>query len=212
MLLLDMLLIFLVSYLFGAIPWGFVIGKAKGIDIREHGSKNIGSTNVTRTLGKKWGMLCFVLDFLKGFLPSFIAIFILPKYLGITGNYADVCVILAIVGSFIGHIFPIYLKFKGGKGVATGAGALLALTPLAVVIGLAMWFIIFKISRYVSVASILAAAIVAVLTCVFSVSNIYPISITHQIFVAIICLIAIIKHKTNIVRLLNGTENRFEKK
>jgi len=212
MLFIEMLVIFLVSYLFGAIPWGFIIGKAKGIDIREHGSKNIGSTNVTRTLGKKWGMLCFLLDFIKGFLPSFIAIFILPKYLGLSSNYIDICVILAVVGSFIGHIFPIYLKFKGGKGVATGAGALLALTPLAVVIGLACWGIIFKVSRYVSVASILAAVIVAVMTSILSISNVYPVSTTLQIFVAIIGVIVIIKHKSNIVRLLNGTENRFEKK
>ncbi|MEI6056032.1 MAG: glycerol-3-phosphate 1-O-acyltransferase PlsY [Lentisphaerota bacterium] len=212
MLLLEMIAIFIVSYLFGAIPFGFIIGKAKGIDIREHGSKNIGSTNVTRTLGKKWGMLCFLLDFLKGFLPSFIAIFILPKYLDLCGNYADMSVILAIIGSFVGHIFPVYLKFKGGKGVATGAGALLALTPLSVIIGLAGWVIIFKISRYVSVASILAAVIVAAMTTILSASNTYPVSLTLQIFVAVICLIAILKHKTNIVRLLNGTENRFEKK
>lgn len=212
MLLLEMITIFIGSYLFGAIPFGFIIGKTKGIDIREHGSKNIGSTNVTRTLGKKWGMLCFLFDFLKGFLPSFIAIFILPKYLDLSGNYADMSIILAIVGSFVGHIFPVYLKFKGGKGVATGAGALLALTPLSVIIGLAGWVIIFKISRYVSVASILAAVIVAAMTAILSSSNIYPVSLTLQIFVAVICLIAIIKHKTNIIRLLNGTENRFEKK
>lgn len=212
MLLLEMFVIFVVSYTFGAIPFGFIIGKAKGIDIREHGSKNIGSTNVTRTLGKRWGILCFILDFLKGFLPSFIAIFILPKHLGITGNYADICIILAIIGSFIGHIFPIYLKFKGGKGVATGAGSLLALTPLAVVIGLVGWVIIYKISRYVSLASIMAAVIVAVMTNILSIFSIYPISVTLQIFVAIISLIAIIKHKSNIVRLMNGTENRFEKK
>lgn len=212
MLLLEMIAIFIVSYLFGAIPWGFIIGKAKGIDIREHGSKNIGSTNITRTLGKKWGMTCFLLDFLKGFLPSFIAVFILPKYFGFAGNYADMSIMLAIIGSFIGHIFPVYLKFKGGKGVATGAGALLALTPMAVVIGLAGWAIIFKASRYVSAASILSAITVAVMTCVLSVSNIYSISLALQIFIAVICLIAIIKHKSNIVRLLNGTENRFEKK
>lgn len=207
-----MFAIFIVSYFFGAIPWGFIIGKAKGIDIREHGSKNIGSTNVTRTLGKQWGILCFLLDFLKGFLPSFTAIFILPKQLILSGNYVDLCIILAIVGSFIGHIFPIYLKFKGGKGVATGAGALLALTPLAVLIGLACWVLIFKTSRYVSVASISAAVIVTVLTTLLSITNVYPLSVTLQIFVAVISLIAIIKHKSNIIRLLNGTENRFEKK
>jgi len=208
----EMLLIFIVSYLFGSIPWGYIIGKAHGIDIREHGSKNIGSTNITRTVGKKWGVLCFFLDFLKGFLPSFTAMFVLPKFLALHGDYIDMCIILAIIGSFIGHIFPIYLKFKGGKGVATGAGALLALTPFAVLIGLAGWFIIFKITRYVSAASIIAAVIVAIMTTALSISHIYILSALLQIFVAIICLIAILKHRTNIIRLLNGTENRFEKK
>ncbi len=208
----EMFLVFIVSYLFGAVPWGYIIGKSHGVDIREHGSKNIGSTNVTRTLGKKWGVLCFILDFFKGFLPSSIAMYILPKYLSLHGNYIDICIVLAIIGAFIGHIFPVYLKFKGGKGVATGAGALMALTPIAVLIGLSGWFIIFNITRYVSAASIFAALIVTVMTSVLSVSGVYHLSAILQIFVAFICLIAIIKHRTNIIRLLNGTENRFEKK
>ncbi|HBM14982.1 MAG TPA: acyl-phosphate glycerol 3-phosphate acyltransferase [Lentisphaeria bacterium] len=207
-----MLAIFFIAYFFGAIPWGFIIGKANKIDIREHGSKNIGSTNVTRVVGSKWGKLCFLLDFLKGFLPSFLTIFILPKYIVLSSSSADICIILAVVGSFMGHIFPIYLKFKGGKGVATGAGALLALSPLAVLIGLIFWVLIFKISRYVSLASILAAVIVSIATTVLSQTGVYPISATLQIFVALVSLIAIIKHKSNIIRLLNGTENRFEKK
>ena len=212
MLYIEMAAIFIISYLFGAIPWGFIIGKAKGIDIRKEGSRNIGSTNVTRVVGAKWGKLCFFLDFLKGLIPSFITIFLLPKYIALSSSSADICVILAVIGAFIGHVFPIYLNFKGGKGVATGAGALLALSPIALIIGLVCWVALFKISRYVSLASMLAAIIVSAATSILSATGVYPVSTILQVFVAIIALIVIIKHKSNIVRLLNGTENRFEKK
>lgn len=204
MIIFELILVLIISYLFGSIPWGFIIGKLKGIDIREHGSKNTGATNVTRVLGKSFGYICFALDFFKGFMPSFIMIYIivLPT---------DAGVIFAILGTFLGHIFPIYLKFKGGKGVATGTGAVIAVSPLATIIGFIIWVIIFKTTRYVSVASITAAILVPVLTIVFSATGTYQLSAALQIFVAIIGVITIIKHKSNIIRLLKGTEYRFEK-
>ena len=204
----QLVLILVISYLFGSISWGFIIGKLKGIDIREHGSKNIGATNVTRVLGKSFGYICFALDFFKGFLPSFLMMFVITLPL----VPRDAGVILAILGTFLGHIFPIYLKFKGGKGVATGTGALLAISPLATIIGLIIWVIMFKITRYVSLASIVAAVIVTLLTIFFSATGTYQLSIYIQTFIVIIGAITIIKHKSNIVRLINGTEYRFEKK
>lgn len=196
------------SYLFGSIPWGFIIGKLKGIDIRKQGSNNIGATNVTRLLGKPLGYTCFVLDFLKGFLPSYLMMFVitLPSLSHENGA------ILAILGTFFGHLFPIYLKFKGGKGVATGTGALLAISPIATVCGLIMWAIIFKATRYVSLASIVVSITVPVLTILFSLLNIYHVSVLLQFFVSMIGAVAIIKHRSNISRLINGTEYRFERK
>ena len=201
----ELVLVLIISYLFGSIPWGFIIGKLKGIDIRKHGSKNIGATNVTRVLGKPLGYICFALDFFKGFLPSYLMMFVITLP-------TDAGVILAILGTFLGHIFPIYLKFKGGKGVATGTGALLAISPLATITGFIIWVIIFKTTRYASATSIIATVLVSVLTTVFSAINIYHLSVSLQVFVAIIGAIAIIKHKSNIARLINGTEYRFEKK
>lgn len=208
MVIFQLILVLIISYLFGSIPCGFLIGKLKGIDIREHGSKNIGATNITRVLGKPFGYICFALDFFKGFLPSYLMIFVIT----LSSAPRDAGVILAILGTFLGHIFPIYLKFKGGKGVATGTGAILAISPLAAIVGFFVWVIIFKITRYVSVASIIAAIIVPLLTICFSATGTYQLSICLQIFVAIIGAIAIIKHKANITRLINGTEYSFEKK
>ncbi len=204
----ELVLVLIFSYLFGSIPWGFIIGKLKGVDIREHGSKNIGATNVTRVLGKPFGYLCFALDFSKGFLPSYLMMFVIS----LPSAAKDGGVILAILGIFLGHIFPVYLKFKGGKGVATGAGAILAVSPLAAVMGFIVWVIIFKTTRYVSAASIIAAIIVPLLTIIFSATGTYQLSIHLQTFVAVIGAIAILKHKSNIARLINGTEYRFEKK
>jgi len=208
MVIFQLILILIISYLFGSISWGFIIGKLKGIDIREHGSKNIGATNITRVLGKPFGYICFMLDFLKGFLPSYLMMFVIA--LPSTSKSAGV--ILAILGTFLGHIFPIYLNFKGGKGVATGTGAVLAISPLATIIGFIVWIITFKTTRYVSLASIIAAIIVPLLTLFFSATEIYQLPIALQVFIVTMGTIAIIKHRSNIARLINGTEYRFEKK
>jgi len=200
------------SYLFGAIPWGFLIGKAKGLDIREHGSKNIGATNVTRVIGKKWGITCFIIDFLKGLIPVLIVEIIFRQYgLRLTG-YFSTAIILASIGVVFGHMFPVYLGFKGGKGVSTGSGAVIAISPYAAIIGIIFWVIIFKLSKYVSLASIIAAAAVAVFTVLFSYYGIFHVSTTLQIFIIIVVIAVIVKHKSNIKRLLSGTENKFSKK
>jgi acyl phosphate:glycerol-3-phosphate acyltransferase len=204
--------IFIISYLTGAIPWGFVIGKLKGVDIREHGSGNIGATNVTRTIGKRWGVLCFFIDFLKGFLPVIVVKILFPNILFLTSTQISIAIILAVLGTVIGHMYPIYLKFKGGKGVSTGAGALVAITPYAVICGLVVWVTVFKISKYVSLASIISAVSVAILSFIFSCTNIYPLNTALLYFIVFVAVMAVIKHKSNIKRLLNGTENSFKKK
>lgn len=193
------------AYVVGSIPFGLLIGKWHKIDIRKHGSGNIGATNITRTLGRDWGIFCFFLDFCKGMLPVVIAqqtvgsIDSLPSaLLGIPG-------ILAAAAAISGHIWPVFLRFKGGKGMATSLGALVALAPFHVIICAITWYLVFLATRYVSMASI-AAALALPLGGIF-IRTSWP---TTTLLIAITILI-VYKHRSNIVRLLEGTENRFER-
>jgi glycerol-3-phosphate acyltransferase PlsY len=188
----------LVAYLFGAVPFGLLVAKSRGIDIRKQGSGNIGATNVFRCVGKGWGIFTFVLDALKGFLPAFF-------FWRMAGVDADWSVLFGMA-AIIGHSFPVYLKFKGGKGVATSAGMLLGVAPLAVGVGFLCWVICMVLSRYVSLSSILAAIAVAVTVWIQDKGLIINIALT------ILSLLVIWLHRANIKRLLNGTENRFGKK
>lgn len=204
------IIIFTIAYLIGSIPWGFIIAKVNGIDIREHGSGNIGATNVLRTLGKKWGIPCFILDFIKGLAPVIITkILISDEVVPATATLATV---IAALGTVVGHIYTIFLKFKGGKGIATSAGCLLALAPYPLLIGIAVWVTFFYSTRYVSLASIAAAASLPVnaLAC----NQFFNGSATNAeiILLTVLGVLAIYRHKSNITKLLNGTENRFEKK
>lgn len=203
-------LVFVASYLFGSIPWGLIIGKCKGIDIRQHGSGNIGATNVLRTLGKPLGVLCFFLDFLKGLIPVLIAIFLLKS--GILANDALLAPVLAGFAAFAGHVWSLYLKFKGGKGVATSAGIIAALAPVSLLISGVLWLVVFKTSRYVSLASICASVALPVSAIVLSALRVYELHISVIILLVVIGVLAIIKHRGNIQRLLAGTENRFDSK
>ncbi len=198
--------IVLFAYFLGSIPFGYIIGKFNGIDIRTVGSKNIGATNVTRCVGKKAGKLCFALDFLKGMLPVLIAQLC---------KMSEYCVLAALIASILGHIFPIYLKFKGGKGVSTAAGAVMALAPLPLLTALVVWVVVFTVSRYVSLASITAAAVLPVVAWVFKLAGIGSASAQSTlslILLTAIAVLAIMRHRSNIQRLLDGTESRFGKK
>lgn len=139
------------SYLIGSIPFGYLIGRLHGIDIRKVGSGNIGATNVTRSIGRIAGKICFFLDFLKGALPVVLVNMTFEEN---TANLA----LAAGLAVILGHVFPIYLRFRGGKGVATAAGVALALAPYPLLCALAVWVVTFLTSRYVSLASIVAAA------------------------------------------------------
>ena len=194
------------AYLIGAIPFGFLIGKLYGVDVRKVGSCNIGATNVTRTVGKLPGKICFVLDFLKGATPAFAAQIAYPAESWLTFS----CCALAVLG----HIFPVYLKFKGGKGISTAAGATVALAPLPLLGAALVWVAGFLIWRYVSLASILAAVSLPILAWVLQLLEIGPAASRTWLTIAFLCilsLVAIIRHLGNIQRLLAGTENRFLK-
>src|ERR1700746_4221755 len=144
------------SYLFGSVPFGYLAGRFAGVDIRKAGSGNVGATNVVRVLGKRYGYPVFALDVLKGFGAVKISMLMAPGKPA-DWNSPEIFGILAAMSSDLGHLYPPWLKFKGGKGVATSAGALLALTPVATLIGIAIWMIVFWVTRYVSLASITAA-------------------------------------------------------
>lgn len=200
-------LIVIPSYLIGSIPWGYLFARAKGIDIRRHGSGNIGAANVHRVMGKKWGYVVFLCDFLKGLLSvklgSLIAAhFQLSPVLG---------GVIAGIACVLGHDYSIWLRFKGGKGIATLAGAVLALLPLAFVSFGVVWIVVFFIGRYTSLASISAAATlpVAVILIDANTEPDFPWLVGFSILMA---ALAIWRHRGNIVRLANGTENRFGKK
>ena len=196
------------AYLIGSIPFGLLIGKCYGVDIRKVGSCNIGATNVTRTVGKWQGKLCFFLDFLKGALPTALSVcFLYPDNpwmaLGMGGM------------TILGHMFPIYLKFKGGKGISTTAGAALVLAPYPLIVALVCWVTVFKLSRFVSLASIFASAMLPVIALLFGrigFGNKISLSWQIQLFLILVGIVAVARHHANIKRLLAGTENRFEKK
>src|SRR3984957_3377478 len=148
------LLIVLVSYLIGSIPSGYLVARTQGVDIRQHGSKNIGATNVLRVMGKKWGYLVFVCDSFKGFLAVKLGFLIADHFLHspVLGG------VIAAIACILGHNYTIWLGFKGGKGIATSSGVILASFPIGVVCCLAIvWIAVFYIGKYVSVASIAAA-------------------------------------------------------
>ena len=193
------------SYLIGAIPFGYLIGRLHGIDIRTVGSGNIGATNVTRTVGKIQGKICFFLDFFKGALPVALVNSVFTQD---TANLA----LAAGLAAILGHIFPIYLKFRGGKGVATAAGVALALAPYPLLCALLVWLATFLTTRYVSLASIVAAAALPVAAALFfglGIPTPFPLGASTLIFFTLIALLAILRHVSNIKRLLNGTESRF---
>jgi acyl phosphate:glycerol-3-phosphate acyltransferase len=192
------LLFVLLSYLWGAIPASWVAGKLRGVDLRQHGSGNLGATNTFRVLGPKVAAPVMVFDVLKGVLP----VLLFRQWDG-TGDWRWGLAYGA--AAIVGHVFSIYMRFRGGKGVATSAGVFLALAPLAVGVGLAVWLGVLAVTRMVSAASISAAVVVGVLL-LLPVSHI-PIEI--RVLGCAICLFIIFAHRSNIRRILDGTESRF---
>jgi glycerol-3-phosphate acyltransferase PlsY len=193
----------LVAYLLGSIPTGFLVAKARGVDIRTVGSGNIGATNAFRVLGKGFGIFVLLMDALKGWVAVQIGAALVAKLL--PGPPLEYLRITAGVAAILGHNFTCWLHFKGGKGIATSAGVLIALVPLALVIILSIFIILFVTTRYVSVGSIAAAFTLPFAT--WFTQN-HDIGLTAVM--AAIGALAILKHRKNIQRLLNGTENRIQ--
>ena len=198
------------SYLLGSIPFGYLAGRLVGIDIQQAGSGNVGATNVVRVLGKRYGYPVFALDVLKGFGAVKIAMLMAPGRPP-EWNSPEIVGILAAMSSVLGHLYPPWLKFKGGKGVATSAGALFALTPVATLIGVAIWIIVFWLTRYVSLASITATVVLPIVILVVSSQDQNK---RKPLVYASACVAAVViwRHRSNLARLMRGTEPRFTRK
>ncbi len=192
------------SYLLGSIPVGLLLSRLKGVDIRRVGSGNIGATNVFRSVSKPLGIATFVCDALKGFVPAFVFP-IIGKMAAGSFQSLEIAGVLGGAAAIVGHNWPVFLRFKGGKGVATSAGVLLGIAPAAVSVGLLTWIIVFVTSRYVSVASIVAAlAVPAAGWFLYAGRGLFlPVTLT------VLGALAIWRHQSNIRRLIAGTENRF---
>jgi glycerol-3-phosphate acyltransferase PlsY len=205
----TLILITIVSYLIGSIPSGYLVAKFQGIDIRQHGSKNIGATNVLRVMGKKWGYLVFFCDAFKGFLAVWLSI----GLSGFGGMDSTVAGVMAAILCILGHNYTFWLGFKGGKGVATSGGVIIALFPLMIVLTVALiWVVVFYLSKYVSLASISAAISLPVSLVLLKpwikIGNFWVLIL----FAILAAGLALWRHRTNITRLLNGTESRFGSK
>ena len=198
------------SYLLGSIPFGYLAGRIAGIDIRNCGSGNVGATNVIRTLGKGYGYPVFALDLLKGLGAVKMSILIATRMQS-EWNSPEMFGIAAAISSVLGHSFPVWLRFKGGKGVATSAGAVLGLAPMAAFVGVAIWIVTFWLTRYVSVASIAAAA---ALPLIILITTRLSRSTGKLLFYSSVCLAAVViwRHRSNLSRLIQGTEPRFNRK
>jgi acyl phosphate:glycerol-3-phosphate acyltransferase len=199
-----------VAYLLGSIPFGYIAGRFGGVDIRAAGSGNIGATNVTRVLGKSFGYPVFFLDFAKGF-AAVGAGTMLARARSSNVAFIDLCAAIAAMFAVLGHSYPIWLRFRGGKGVATSLGALFAINWIGALAVCVVWIIVFQSVRYVSLAS-LAAAIgfpVAMAGLFFLKQLQTPVL---PVFALALAAIVIWRHRSNISRLLNGTEPRFNRK
>jgi acyl phosphate:glycerol-3-phosphate acyltransferase len=206
-----------VAYLVGSIPFGLLVGLLRGVDPRRHGSGNIGATNIGRLLGVRYFVIVFYLDLLKGFIPTFAAGWILQR--GGTPMTASMYALWLAVGfaAIAGHLFSLFLGFKGGKGVATSLGVVLGVWPYYTIAGLiafAVWVTVFAGTRIVSIASIIAALVVPLAYVILGIALKWPITGAQApllVFAVLMSLLIIWKHRTNITRLRAGTETRFGK-
>ena len=192
------------AYLLGSIPTGFLVARARGVDIRTVGSKNMGATNVFRVLGKGPGIFVLLADVLKGWSAIGLTRYVIQSHYAYGEGLNEVgAPIVAGLFAILGHIYTCWLQFKGGKGIATSAGVMVALVPWALLASLVMWLVSFVATRYVSVASIAGSAVLPIATWL-TTHNLMLTGVT-----SLVAALAIYKHKGNVQRLRNGTENRF---
>ena len=207
-------ILIIAAYLTGSIPFAMIIAKAYGKDLRKIGSGNIGATNLSRAVGKKWACLCFILDTAKGLIPMLIV----SKIISSPPTTTELLLSLLVgCAAIAGHIFPVYIKFKGGKGVATSFGVAMGLWPyysFCALIAMACWISSVLIWRYISLASIIAAvsfpiALITILNKTWQFQNLWPLFIAA----IIIPLMVIIRHRENVIRIIKGQEHKaFSKK
>lgn len=197
----NLIVIYIIfAYLIGSIPTGLIFGRLlKGIDIRDYGSGNIGATNVFRVVGKIPGIIVLIIDILKGFAP----VLMIPQLVNVPISKGLFSVLIG-AAAISGHNWTVFSRFKGGKGVATGAGVFLALNPIAVGITLVLFFVLVALTKYISLGSVCSAVILPVLLMLFK----SPLE--YVLFGLIMSLIVIYRHKENIKRLLQGTENKMK--
>lgn len=200
----KIVLCLVIGYLFGCIQTGYIYGKIKGIDIREHGSGNAGTTNVMRTLGKKAGFITYFGDAFKGLIAVYLV-----RYLIFSGSGIDVTLLTMYTGFgvVLGHNYPFYLNFRGGKGIAVTSAVMFAFDWRFAAIALLSFIIIFYTTRYVSIGSLVVTALFPICSLIFYFGH-WHLFVLSLVF----CAMAWWRHRANITRLLNGTENKFEKK
>jgi glycerol-3-phosphate acyltransferase PlsY len=197
----------LAAYLLGSIPTGFLVAKAKGIDIRKVGSGNIGATNAMRVLGKPAGIFVLLVDALKGYAAAAWLPIVMLKFFNATDFNVEMLCIIAGIFAVLGHNYTCWLKFKGGKGIATTAGVFLALAPWALLVALIVFILVVLATKYVSAGSIAAAIALPATVWIMSPHNLFLNIVTTALGV-----LAIYKHKANIKRLMAGTENKLGQK
>lgn len=193
----TLVLSILLGFILGSIPFGYLAGRLRGIDIRKQGSGNIGATNVFRQVGTVFGLLVFLCDALKGFLPVFfgLQLGLVPVVIG--------------AGAVLGHIFTPFLRFRGGKGVSTASGVLLALAPLSFLSGMVVWLIAVLISSYASVASLAFALLLPAFVAGARFLRLSEGRIENLLFTVFIATVIIVTHRSNIRRLVKGEESKF---
>jgi glycerol-3-phosphate acyltransferase PlsY len=189
------------AFAVGSIPTGVIVARARGVDLRKVGSGNVGGANVWRACGFGPFVVAAALDILKGYLPTLAGLWLFPGQ--------PTVALLVGLAAILGHTFPIFLNFKGGKAVATSTGVLLAITPLLVPFGVGAWALAFAITRISSVASLTAAAVEIIVGTVFYLTDRMPLA--YALFIWLAALFVVYLHRSNIQRLIAGTESRFGK-
>ena len=197
----------IISYLIGGIPFGYLIAVIKGIDIRAEGSGNIGATNVGRVLGKKYGLIIFILDMLKGFIVVFFIPAFVSSAVNILTTTDNLLVVLCGFCAVLGHAFPVYLKFKGGKAVATSFGVFIWLVPISIAIAFGVWLLTVIVTRYVSLGSMIGSlSLVGVIVIV--VDSPFGDNIYLTVMSVAVAILIIARHTSNIQRIIAGTEKK----
>jgi glycerol-3-phosphate acyltransferase PlsY len=198
------------AYLLGSIPFGLLIGFALGVDIRKTGSGNIGATNLSRAAGRKWGITAFVLDFAKGLIPVLVARWLAAEHgAGFAWSESGGIAFAAGLAAIVGHVFPVYLAFRGGKGVATTFGVMAGLAWASTLAAGAVWAVLYLVTRTVSIGSMGAAVALPIAVACLERGRSGNELVAIEVFAAAMGLLILLRHRSNLLRLLRGEEHKF---